>query len=52
MEISDPTQKICENCGNELLTKEVSKEIKKNTSLRESNNMEKFIIKRKRWHCC
>jgi hypothetical protein len=52
MEIGDPSQKICENCGNELFTKEKSKEVKKDTSLRENDNNEIFPIKRMRRHCC
>ena len=52
VEISDPNQKICENCGTTILTTDTTKEVQKDTQVVNDPSVGNFIRKRRRWGCC
>jgi hypothetical protein len=52
MELNDSTQAVCENCGNDVSTKDVEIKDQKGPLLTKDSSKEAPAKKVKRRHCC
>jgi hypothetical protein len=52
MELNDPNQEICENCGKVILIKKTDKKSEEEPTLIRDNYKEHVVRKRRSWRCC
>ena len=52
MEMNNPNQLICENCGKEIPANIKDKKTDKEPILDRSSNKEYIVRRTRRWRCC